>query len=375
MQPLVNKYIITNFIYGTGPFLRTTEIAIAVNKQVKNPYGIIVPWVMGEKQRKIMLEEFTDQADNIFLDKQLGDILNTVFYNEKGYEDSLRMWIENYEEKSREAQLYLKGTLSTETLSGKKVEINGKYIEIEINRSPRIKFGIEKSFGVTFGCTSEILKKVLDLPHDIVSIDRNLVRKAIPISEELEKNKLTFISYPGTFSYLNQEKNIETPPTITIPLVNQEKFERGVYVTVSGIPGLDDLYKKVGELGLKLYSNDPSKVPGSTKLSPHAIGNPNIVAQFARSGWGSVHLSQLQSVPLIVPDYDPKDDPEIYFNNKCIEELGLGIVYRGQNPEKLICAAEVLCPRVQMLNGSLLEKFGTLDGANYCAKLIVNSII
>lgn len=213
MQHLVNKYIITNFIYGTGPFLRTTEIAIAVNKQVKNPYGIIVPWVMGEKQRKIMLEEFTDQADNIFLDKQLGDILNTVFYNEKGYEDSLRMWIENYEEKSREAQLYLKGTLSTETLSGKKVEINGKYIEIEINRSPRIKFGIEKSFGVTFGCTSEILKKVLDLPHDIVSIDRNLVRKAIPISEELEKNKLTFISYPGTFSYLNQEKNIETPPT------------------------------------------------------------------------------------------------------------------------------------------------------------------
>lgn len=371
MQHSVNKYIITNFIYGTGPFLRTTEIAIAVNNQLEKPYGVIVPWVMGEKQKKIMLEEFPEHADNIFLDKQLGDILNTVFYNEKGYEESLRMWVENYEEKSQQAQTYLKGVLHTETLSGKKVEINGKDIEIEINRSPRIKFGIEKSFGVTFGYTSEILKKVLDIPKDVISVDRALVRKAIPISEELEKNKLTFVSYPGTFSYLNQEKCIEIPPTITVPAINQEKFEQGVYVIVSGIPGLDDLYKKVKKLGLKLYSNDPEKISGSTKLSPHVIGNPNIVAQFARSGWGSVYLSLLVGTPLIVPEYDPKDDPEIYFNNKCIEALGLGIVYKNQSIEEI----QSLKKGIAEFNKTLKEKFGTHNGADYCAKLIVNSII
>lgn len=371
MQPLVNKYIITNFIYGTGPFLRTTEIAVAVNSQVKNPYGIIVPWVMGERQRKIMLEEFPTQADTIFLDKQLGDILNTVFYNEKGYEESLRVWVENFEEKSQQAQTYLKGILHTETLSGKKVEINGKDIEIEINRSPRIKFGIEKSFGVTFGHTSEILRKVLDIPQEVISVDRALVRKAIPISEELEKNRLTFVAYPGTFSYLNQEKYIETPPTITIPPINQEPLERGVYVSVSGIPGLDDLYKTVSKLGLKLYSNDPSKIPNSTLLSPHLISNPNIVAQFARSGWGSVHLSLLLGVPLIVPAFDPKDDPEIYFNNKCIEAFGLGIVYKNQSIEEI----QSLKTNISKFNKTIKEKFGTLEGVNYCAKLIVNSII
>src|SRR3989344_3933453 len=163
------------------------------------------------------------------------------------------------------------------------------------------------------------------------------VRRAIVVAEEIEGGaEWHGLAEPSTFSYLparalRYPTEEAIPPTIPPPSPDHSLMGDGIYVTVTGIPGLERLYREAKALGMKLYSNDPKAIPASERLLPHAVVNPHIKLQFARSGWGSVWLSQLSGTPLVVPDFDPADDPEIYFNNRCVEMLGLGIVWRGQS--------------------------------------------
>ncbi|MEK7074552.1 MAG: hypothetical protein AAB968_02195, partial [Patescibacteria group bacterium] len=162
---------------------------------------------------------------------------------------------------------------------------------------------------------------------------------------------------------------ILVPPIAPPPQLNNEEIEKGIFVTITGIPGLERLYQDARRLGLKLYSNDMEAVPGSIYMSPHVIPNKNIICQFARAGWSSIWISMISGTPLVVPDFDSHDDPEIYFNNKSVEELGLGIVYRGQALEKILEQAPRIKKSCENVKKQILEKWGTLDGNRYCAKM------
>ena len=382
------KYIVANFVYGTGPYLRTTELALAINNEMEkrgqSRFGIIVPWVYGEKQKRIMLEEFSELnkkfPGEIWLCAELGKILNTIFYGNNAYEQALKLWIDNFEKLSNEAKALLSGKIELENLNGEKKIIDGSDIEIELSRAGRIKYGIKTSYGVTFGNASEILKNTLDVSEKEIAVDRDLVKEAIKIAEEVESQyKFTCVAHPGTFSFLENRKpvgrEISIPPTIYPPKQNSDPIQEGIFITITGIPGLERLYNEAKALGLKLYSNDPSTVPGSERLLPNVIPNPKIKLQFARSGWGSVWFSQLSGTPFVCPEFDPLDDPEIYFNNKCIEKLGLGIIYHGQPLSDIIVEAEKLRTRIQKINKDLLAKFGTYNGNEYSAKIIVDDFL
>lgn len=378
------KYIITNFVYGTGPYLRTTELAIAINsefeKQEKENMGIIIPLVYGEKQKRIMLEEFIEydrkNPGMILLDPGLGEILKKIFYGERSYEEALRTFVVQHDVLSKEAHEHLSGDFEVIDLQGKKLSVNGKNIALEVNRSPRILFNVAPAYSVTFGYMSEILESVAEESRKNIALDPVLANQALHIAENIEASHVFHaLSHPGTFSYRTQTAHftdeILIPPTITPPTSSTKKIPEGIYVTITGILGLERLYEEARKLGLKLYSNDIKAVPGSEYLSPHYIPNPNIKLQFARSGWGSVWLSQLSGTPFVAPDFDPKDDPEIYFNNICIEKLGLGVIYRGQSLVEILNESEKLKPSIQKLNQELLGQFGTLNGNEYAAKKIV----
>ena len=382
------KYIVTNFVYGTGPYLRTTELALAINgemeKRERPRFGIIIPWVYGEKQKRIMLEEFGEInrkfPGEIWLCAELGKILNRIFYDNNTYEQALGLWIDNFEKLSGEVSKLLAGQIEVESLDGQKQVINGSDIELELSRAGRIKYGIEASYSVTFGNVSEILKNTLDVSEKEIAVDRNLVKEAIKIAEDVESRyKFTCLAYPGTFSFLENREpvgnKISIPPTIYLPKPNSDPIQEGIFITITGIPGLERLYKEAKDLGLKLYSNDPSTIPGSEKLLPRIIPNPRIKLQFARSGWGSIWLSQLSGTPFVCPEFDPLDDPEIYFNNKCVEKLGLGIVYRGQPLSEILVEAEKLRPKIKKINQDLLDKFGTYNGNEYAAKIIIDDFL
>ena len=168
---------------------------------------------------------------------------------------------------------------------------------------------------------------------------------------------------------------ILVPPIAPPPAPNNDEIEKGIFVTITGIPGLERLYQDAKRLGLKLYSNDTDAVPGSTYMSPHVISNKNIVCQFARAGWSSIWISMISGTPLVVPDFDGNDDPEIYFNNKSVEDLGLGIVYRGQGLEEILEHVSCMKASCENIKRQILNKWGTLDGNHYCAEMFVKDFL
>ena len=146
----MDNFIVTNFAYGTGPYLRTTDLAIAFNDELEKAghgrMGIIMPWVYGEKQKRVMLEEFTGHEKKypgeILLDAKLGELLRSVFYADCTYEEALAAWVKNYREVSLEAYHHLSFEFEVETLGGERRNIDGTKIRVELNRSPRVRFNV-----------------------------------------------------------------------------------------------------------------------------------------------------------------------------------------------------------------------------------------
>ncbi len=164
MRQAPEKYIITNFAYGTGSYLRTAELALAMNDELemlgKERLGIVVPLVYGEKQKKVMLEEFSFRAGEIFFDGVLGKILGSIFYGGNTYEEALAGWVKNAKVLSAEAHAHLSGKIKVFSLTGEEKEIDGTNIVLEISRSPRLRYDIAPAYFTTFGYVAEILANV-----------------------------------------------------------------------------------------------------------------------------------------------------------------------------------------------------------------------
>jgi len=390
MNKTMKKFIVTNFAYGTGPYLRTTELTIALNEELERRgqerLGVVIPWVYGEKQRRIMLEEFAEHDKSypgeLLLDADLGSILKEIFYGDNTYEEALAKWIEGHDSVSERIRSHLSGSIEVETLDGEKMEVSGSDIVLELNRSPRVLYGVAPTYSTTFGHIAEILEAVEHVGTDKVSVDRELARAGASLADKIERAQgVHAIAYPATFSgeegYKPRYSNTHlVPPITSLPHGDiGGDMDDGIFVTITGIPGLERLYAEARELGLKLYSNDTEAVQGSEKHLPHVIPNKAILFQFARSGWGSVWLSMFSGTPIVVPDFDPKDDPEIYFNNLMVEKLGIGIIYRGQPLSEILAAREKIQANCVAMRKSIMERWGVLEGNSVCAKLFAEHFL
>lgn len=381
---------VTNFAYGTGPYLRTTELLIAFNDALeasgKSRIPFIIPLVYGEKQKRIMREEFGAHVekypDEILLDERFGTILKTIFYGDSTYEDALKKWTEHMDGVSREARAHLEETFEVETLGGVKKKVNGKEIVVELNRSPRIRLNVAPAYSTSFGYISEILKESIEAGREAVNIDTALLAKGVKIARAIEESqKMTAMAYPATFSCRKDYASlypteILVPPITSLPHGDAGGIvEEGIYVTITGIPGLERLYEEARKIGLMLYSNDTDAVKGSVKALPHVVQNKKIVFQFARSGWGSVWLSLFSGTPIVVPEHDPKDDPEIFFNNRAVEALGIGMVYRGESLSLILKRCDAMRANCARAKENILARFGAIDGNAECAKLFANDFL
>ncbi len=83
----------------------------------------------------------------------------------------------------------------------------------------------------------------------------------------------------------------------------------------------------------------------------------------------------ITGTPLVVPEFDPEDDPEIYFNNKTLERLGLCIVYRGEPLEEILAQVPHVKESCKRLCNEIVARWGTLDGNRYCAKLFAEDFL
>lgn len=382
------RIFVTNFAYGTGPYLRTTDLAIAVNNELeKAGHGrcrILVPWVYGSRQKTVMLEEFGMHNEKyhgeILLDAQLGGLLRSVFYTgTRSYEDALRRWVATCRDVSLAAREHLSGHIRAETLTGERVTIDGSRIIAELSRSPRISYDIAPSYFTSFAYVGEILERAQE--EKGILVDRKLLEKGVEAARWVEENhRFHCIAYPATFAYFGNEQDQRYPAEILVPPIapppapNDEKVELGIFVTITGIPGLERLYADAARLGLHLFSNDTDAVPGSARMSPRVIPNKNIAFQFARAGWSSIWISMISGTPLVVPDFDPHDDPEIFFNNRSVEKLGLGMVYRGESLEEILKRSDELKKSMARMKDEVLHRFGTVDGNRSCAELFAKDL-
>ena len=383
-------YLVTNFAYGIGPYLRTTELALAFNNELmrrgRARISVIVPWVYGGKQKKIMSENFGAHAalypDEILLDAKLGRILKQVFYTgDRRYAETPLAWVESAERVSNEAGEHLSSTFEVETLSGEKKAVNGRDIVLEINRSPRIRYGVAPSYSTTFGYIAEILERAHAAGRKAIDVDPEALQKGTALADIIEgRQEINCMAYPATFSWRRDYQprykgEVLVPPITDLPPKSDGPLDEGIYVTITGIEGLERLYGEARALGLKLYSNDTKAVEGAVKILPEVIPNPAIKFQFARSGWGSVWLSMFCGTPIVVPEFDPTDDPEIYFNNIAIEEMGIGIIYRGQPLRSILAETEHVRQKQKEMREAILKRWGTLNGNEVCAKLFADKFL
>ena len=382
------RYIITNFAYGFGPFLRTTELGLAtgdiLSRITGESFGVIVPWVYGDPQKQILLEEFgevlKERPGAIVLDKRIGSELELIFYGEKGCEESLKYYYNNHERVTDAINQYIPKGIVAETLAGDPVAIGKSAIAFCVARAPRIYFDIEPSYYTSFGYVSEILERSLEVPE--ISSNRKLREALIPLSIAVEKrHQLHFIADPGTFSYLGERpprytSEVLTPPNALPPKVTDcSEIELGIYATVTGIPGRERLYREARQLGFRFYSNKPTIIPDSVRALPHILTCKNICLHFARAGWGSIWYSQFTGVPLVVPKYDPQDDPEIYFNNICVAELGLGVIHNGQPLSELLELTDTYKAATARENARIKATYSTMNGVAYTAERIAKDYI
>lgn len=366
----MKQYAVLNFAYGTGPYLMATRLGIAFNDALEKAgqprMGIIVPWVYGQKQKEIMAEDFSAHEakypGEIMLDAGLGAILEKVFYGNESYEAYLQRWTADFKEVSRQANKYL-------------MEKYGEAVVVELNRSPRLLYGLRiPVYSTSFGHMSQIFEKSAEVPA--IPINRDLLKKAAEIAKCIEREQqILAVAYPGVFSHdesyqpVYKKSEVLVPPIAPMPKPDATPLkEDGVFITKTGIPGLERLYGDIEkELGLAVYDNN--------SYGPDLITNEKILLHFARSGWASIWRSMLARKPLIVPSYDPKDDPEIYFNNLAIEKSGIGVVYSGGSLGEIIAKKDTAERACDDMIKKIKEKWGTADGTAYCAELFAKAYI
>lgn len=366
------RSIVLNISYGNGPYLRMTELAFALNDifehRGEERRQIVVPLLYGNRQRRIMEEELgplmQQHPKDVFLDKEFGDLLAPLFYAHETYGTYLARWLQNVDRIEKDIATYLRTTYGTS-------------IDLELHRAPRMLLGTgAKSYLISFASTAEILEKAQRVGK--IPTDATLLQQCSARMRLIEENaRIHFLSTPGTFTwdrnrtpYLSNE--VATPPTIHPPHSPTGALEEGIYVTITGIPGLERLYESARNMNLHIYTNDPSSITGSTHLPPAYIGHPSIRLHIARAGWSSVWLSLLTSTPFLAVPFDPDDDPEIYFNNLCIEKLGIGTVFRGQSLETLLLSAAQERKNMAQERENLLKKFQTLNGLSVTAQWIAD---
>ena len=171
-----------------------------------------------------------------------------------------------------------------------------------------------------------------------------------------------------------------TPPLLPVPITPTESLDEGFYISQSGINGLESLYDEALILPGRAYSNRiHESIPADQIIPPRFIAHPAIKWAYARAAWNTIWLANLTSTPLICPSYENGDHPEIFFNNRTIEHLGLAAVWDRSHHSleqflENLDTSDLLSRQHVIYNAARLE-FGTLDGIEYCSRQIVEDFI
>jgi|GEM_PF-2585767 len=377
------KYILTNFGCGNGPFLRAIDWALGIREKLTEEVRILVPDAYGEKMRRLVREDFPALLENdpdlFVFHPALGAALQNLLYDGKDFSLTLQKLIENYPATQAAADEILSGQSEGLSMSGAKVAIAPEDIVCTVSRNPNLRLGKKSLFYSSIGFFERILRAAED-EEVFARYGKADLEKAAELMRQAEDGWDMYLQpMPSVFSYDTRpleswkEGTSVTPPLFHPPQPTDfaEELEPGIYVLVSGIPYLDRLYSQVTKLGWTLYTNQPTpNVPAARVLHPRFVGHPSIQGVYARAAWNTIWLANLNRKPLLCPPFLADDFPEIFFNNRSVEKLGLGVIMTPElEAGDAIDQAKALQPGIDAYYAEILKRFGTLDGIEYAATL------
>ena len=378
--------ILTNFGAGFGPFVRTLDLAREIRsdlkKELREYIAIVVPWVYGDTQKRIIQEEVannTELLNSIFLSKDLGDCLKSLLFNGNHFNQTLTAIINQYEKQTQKLNSLLKSTLQVVNLADEVKWLAGSSIRLEVSRNPVISTPIEYAYYTSIGYSTETLQQLL-IEQELGSIDYSLIEKALPSVQKLESDfrihfqpKLNSLSFKQESSSLFPSE-VTTPPLLRKPAHCSLSIDKGIYVSLSGISGLNSLYEEAMQLQVKKYANyNYDGLSPDCILPPSVVSHHSITGIFARAAWNTIWLSNLTQTPLICPEYTEGDNPEIFFNLKTIQKYDLAYTWRREENSLLDIVNSVAKGKEKTMKKvyrDMKEQFGTLDGIEFCSKRI-----
>lgn len=123
------RCIVLNVAHGNGPYIRMTELALAMNDRFAargdGRCTVIVPLLYGDRQRRIMREHFgkmLDPSGGIVLDETLGSILRGVLYEGGVFSSALERWLSGVDDAERRGAAHLRSMDDLEKVMSKKLD-------------------------------------------------------------------------------------------------------------------------------------------------------------------------------------------------------------------------------------------------------------
>lgn len=324
---------------------------------------ICIPEYYGKKQRRILEEEFSNDADKIFLSEELGALLKPLLRDRfflpsfNSYALSVSKNIERISVTLKEK--YLAG-IDAVSLKG----IKRKFTEFDfaLNTGLPIFSPIEPVLFAFVGKMSALYNLSPYQSPETQSLAK--IWRQVEVSFER-----MFVPRLNSLSYLEyDETGITFTPTFAqpYPFDNSAIPQDATLVVASGTGlALEKLLVLADSSpGPCLTLTESPSIVDLPRVPSKSWGNPNVVAVLARSGLGSIWQALLNQKPIGVITPTREEDPEIFHNVKMVQETGIGAIL-DVKVDPLINALPQYLSEIQKQLEIEKKEFRTIDGIKY----------
>lgn len=383
-------------VHGNEPYLISASISTRINDILAanglRRTSIVLPSLYGERMRKIMLEEFPEHPDEIYISEELGTILKQTEFSRAGYQAHLRSVVENQPKTSDDLLNFLSRPFSATSLNGQHKEFLPQYRRLEINAGANVTASEKKNRKTHFFfpvLLSELMEHTSRDPMVRGRFDSATLDRVKRYAEEIEERYLTTqVPYVST---LSAESSYDSKGKILTPALKSArqspsvfvKSRKGIYVMASGNEigreALEDQAKQLSKQGYDILSPAWLQLDFGKKEIPDVIFNPDVRAVIGRAGWGIMWMAQVAEKPFIALPHLWFDNPEIHFNIRAIQDYGLGIEFSAE--EKMIEAVQVgktAAENIRKLNQNIYKELKLpegIDGITVAAQNILTAEI
>lgn len=406
--PERRSVILVNPAHGNEPYILGAKIAVRVSallvEQGLPDVQVVIPELYPEnkRQERILREELNEQGALVHLDRELGQTLKKILFGANDFPGHLHRIINSASEVEEEIKNHFSRPFQAENIVTEEDKtFSPAEIIASIDASPRVLLPAPFRASAFPALLPEILVKA-HAENIVPGITEDEWGRIMQQVEKVERgNDLRFLPRFHTFAYeaLGERKGLSADKTYD--LLQQDATNRsgwdvvytppmkspagqgqsdelhygdGILAMYSGTAsGLDDVEGASKDVGLHVYDNK-TVLRDTTSI----IADDRIKVVVSRAGQGTGWQVYLAAKPWVVTPYRTPDDPELYFDNKMLEQVGLGVVLQDTDKvyvEQALIDAQAMKPRLETLRRRQRQEFGTLDGIEFMAQRIVKELL